>query len=242
MNLTECPHIWFTWEDEPYVHVFLPHLQIFFNYLLERGVRIAFSSGGQKDRNLAVIPELLTSFWGREKYEALKLKGQFRIHSTDDMREGNRSARCGEGNYVKDLQLIIQDGESLSNAVLIEDDRSYGAEDQKPIILVGQFSSSNSRDYNPLNNVYYLLGLFKTYFENEKYEKLPLREAMNQILPTNHTDSCCFHDNERIRKWPPFALYFHEKHPFMQEMVDIGFAAVREEVPNATLYKGRSRY
>ena len=112
----ECQRIlWIHKESgDRYVHIFLPYLQILFEYLLEHGVRIAFFSAGHKERNLSVLPKLLQSFWGVEKYEDLKSKAQFAIYCKDDMRWGNRQGNQAMrewGDYVKDLRKIIRDGE-----------------------------------------------------------------------------------------------------------------------------------
>lgn len=92
----ELPLIW--WRNEEngnrYQHTFLLHLQILFDYLIQRAVRVVFFSSACKERNLSVIPDLLKLFWGEEEYEALKSRGQFMIYSFDDMRTGEFSGEC----------------------------------------------------------------------------------------------------------------------------------------------------
>jgi len=217
-----------------YVHIFLPFLQILFEYLLKHGVRIAFFSSGHKERNLSVLSELLQFFWGIEKYEELKSKAQFAIHSTkDDMQERIRAMFEGE-NTVKDLRKVILDGESLSDIILVDDDQSYRAYDQKLFIVVMGLYPAWSSKTSRLNNIYYKLGLFKTYFEHEKYNKLSLRDGLDLILPTEGSP----HPHEtRV-----FERYFNENHPFAQSMMDIGLFEIRKQFPNATLYSGRRDY
>ncbi|XP_065217541.1 uncharacterized protein LOC135843534 [Planococcus citri] len=243
-NHPECPIICFTDTscvlNTTYTYVFLPYLHILFDYLLKEDVRIVFFSAADKRRNLQVIAELLTSFWGTVKFETLKAKGQFDILSLENMREGNKSFRSGEGNYVKDLKAVIRDGETLLDVILVEDDASFVAYDQKPFLRVYNLAFWEIREVNhtemakdedpvsfwrrksphfPLNNVYYMLGVFKTYFENERCKKLPFREALNETLP----EKGYFYD------------FFHE-HSFVYDMFDLGLSEVQKRVPNATFY------
>lgn len=227
----ECPIIMFRhkdkWSEEytTYPHIFIPYLQILFEYLIKQGVRIVFFSSGDKQRNIPVITELLTSFWGTEKYEALKSKGQFDIFSIEHTREGlyrenvyYTYKKGTEGTNVKDLKVVVREGESLLDVILVEDDYSYTAYDQEPCLRVFDLfswswslhkDSKDSRNNTNFakNSVYYMLGLFKTYFENEKYEKLPLREFLIQfIIPQ---------EREIYNEW------FIET-PFAHNLMDIG--------------------
>ncbi|XP_065218528.1 uncharacterized protein LOC135844298 isoform X1 [Planococcus citri] len=246
-SLSECPII--VWNQhyskdgsiDRYPHVFLPHLKILFDYLLEQGVRIVFFSSGPKERNLTVIPELLMSFWGSEKFEALKAKGQFDIFSKDHMRKG-RTAPGEQGNYVKDLKVVVGDGETLLDAILVEDDPSFVAHDQKPCLYIIDLTDlmfsaimdkdeidKNKQQYSMwrgksdifcLNSVYYMLGVFKTYFENENYKVLPLREGLNQLVP----------------KKPCYGDFFEEENSFVDDMINLGLSEVRKLVPDAVYY------
>ncbi|XP_065218636.1 uncharacterized protein LOC135844387 isoform X8 [Planococcus citri] len=219
-------------------YVFLPHLNILFEYLLEQGVRIVFFSSAIKERNLAVIPGLLKSFWGSEKFEALKAEGQFEILSQDHLRKGRTAP--GEGNYVKDLKVVVRDGETLLDAILVEDDYTFAAHDQKPYLYIIDITFWYIRDKDEaekedkryghwvektsnfcLNSIYYMLGVFKTYFGHEKYKVLPLREGLNQLLPKEaHGNSCDF-----------FA-----KHSFADDMINLGLSEVQKLVPDAMYY------
>ncbi|XP_065218491.1 uncharacterized protein LOC135844267 [Planococcus citri] len=240
----ECPII--VWNQHyndgsigRYPHVFLPHLKILFDYLLEQSVRIVFFSSAAKERNLAVIPELLTSFWGSKKFEALKAEGQFNIFSKEHCRE---RAFPGEGKYVKNLKVVIRDGETLLDAVLVEDHYRRAAHDQKPCLYILDISFWHAMDKNDvekkkmkqmychwegksinfcLNSVYYMLGVFKTYFDQEKYKVLPLREGLNQFLPKGSYNN---------------GQAFFAKHSFADDMINLGFSEVQKLVPNAMYY------
>jgi len=214
----ECPRI--PWRGD--FIVCLPYLQILFEYLLEQGARIVFLSAGIKERNVAVISGLLTSFWGCEKYEGMKSKGQFYIFSKEDMREGNRSAN-EVSDWVKDLRKVIREGESLSDIILVDDCHSYQAHDQRLFIGVTNLYGE-SRNPCPVNNVYYLLGIFKRYFEDKKCKKLSLRDGLARILCFMKTDA-------------PYNLLAKEDHPWTRKTIDIGFSVVREQFPNAAVHR-----
>ncbi|XP_065218633.1 uncharacterized protein LOC135844387 isoform X5 [Planococcus citri] len=222
-----------------YPHLFLPHLRILFDYLLERGVRIAFFSSAAKERNLTVIPELLTSFWGIEKFEALKAEGQFDIFSQEHMRRG--IFHGSEGGNVKDLKVVIRDGETLLDVILVEDTGSYAANGQKPYLFIIDMTFWHITDKDEVkkvkrkmycnwegktsnfcvNSVYYMLGVFKTYFGHEKYNVLPLRKGLNQLLPKE-----AFKNGQA----------FFAKHSFADDMINSGLSEVQKVVPDAVYY------
>jgi hypothetical protein len=218
-QLPECPIIHFTHDSCGKIHyIFLPYLQILFDYLLEQGARIVFFSGGSEERNVAVIPALLTSFWGDQKYKTLKSKGQFDIFSKEDLHN-----HCREDH--KDLNVVIRDGESLSDVVLVDNDPFFTVRDQKPSIHVRNIwcpfwaDADIDRFHERTDSVYYMIGLFKTYFERKKYRKLPLREGLQCIIPEDH---------ERTL---PVAS------PFVRKMMELGLSEVRKQIPNATFYR-----
>lgn len=195
-------------------HVFIPYLQVLFDYLLEKGVRIVFFSSAVKERDLLVIPNLLVTFYGREKYEALKSEGQFAIFSREFLRLRNKTTD-EEGVYIKDLSLVIRDGESLSNTVLVEENPSFTAVGQEPCLevfdLTGWFYNlEERRKYDhPKNSVYYMIGVFKTYFENSKYQKLSFREGLKEMnLPA----------------------YPKDKEPVVARMIDLGLSEVKSRL------------
>lgn len=224
-NHPECPIIHY----EEYVHIFLPYLQILFDYLIGQGARVVFFSSAPEERNTSVIPELLVSFWGSQKYEALKSVGQFDIFSKKDMRKGKER---GEGNYVKDLKVVIQNEESLSDVLLVDDDRSFCAHDQKPCMQgidlmwwhVYSDEIPQRTVYYYMNGTYYMLGLFRAYFENEKYKNIPVREGIDQIIRAE-TDE--FYS-------PPRRYHLH---PFLRSTIDMGLSEVKKQVPNARFYE-----
>lgn len=228
-HLPECPvvvwdHITYSAtgqeECDKYPHTFFPFIQILFDYLLGQGARIVFFSAAVKERNEKVVAELLESFWGTKKYETLRSEGQFMTFSKDDLilRRDRDPTDKSCGQYVKDLVKVIRDGESLSDIILVDDDSSYATRDQLPLIVVrnGYFLGE------ALNNIYYILGLFKTYFENDEYNKLPLRGGINKMFSEQ-----TFEENNR---------YFDEKHPFSIRMINIGLLEVRKLIPEARLY------
>ena len=223
----ECARIWWTHGEtrQRFLHTFLPHLRILFDYLMERGVRIVFfSTGVTKQKNLWIMPALLKSFWGGEKYKALKTRGQFRVHSRNDLRDGDVTRN--EGDFVKDLRKLVRDGESVSNAVLVDHTSVYRAHDQRAFILARTFCADP--DFTRLNSVYYVLGLFRTYFEDERYRTLPVRDALAQILPGQLWD---------VDLGRELTIGYPGEHPFVWKMIDVGLSAVRERMPNATLYR-----
>ncbi|XP_065206919.1 uncharacterized protein LOC135836185 [Planococcus citri] len=235
-NHPECPFIFSDeWEDRSFMrklHVFLPYLQIVFDYLLQQGVRIVFFSCSMKKRNVSVIPELLISFWGREKFEALKAKGQFEIFSAEHVRPCTTFQ--DEGTCVKDLKVVIRGDETLSDAILVEGVISFAAYDQKPVLNIIELkewclsdnyrhiplSRAGKSNNFPLNSVYYMFGVFRTYFENEKFKVLPLREGLRQILPE---DACSL-------------ISFFLKHSFANDMIELGLSEVQKVVPDAIYY------
>ena len=224
----ECPH--FTVKEDILI-ILLPHLRILFDYLLKQDVRIVFFSENANGffvenpdtRNALIIPKLLTSFWGSEKYEALKSSGQFRIHFSDQT-SYYRNQTSDYETYLKNLKSVIQDKESLSNVVLVDDASMPCNPDEEPYIHVRGFYPGTDRDYSRLNSVYYMLGVFRTYFEDDKYRAMWMKDALTQILPAD------LGADEAER-------YFDLDHTFVQRMTDLGLSAVREEVPNATLYE-----
>ena len=116
-------------------HLFLPYLHILFDYLLEQGVRLVFfSSCDNERRNEFLISELLKVFWGNWKYESLKSRGQFEVFSMGDIERANRQFTDEHG--CKNLQIVVRNGESLLDAILVEDSQCWVARNQEPHIHV----------------------------------------------------------------------------------------------------------
>ncbi|KAL6954111.1 hypothetical protein U1Q18_049577 [Sarracenia purpurea var. burkii] len=236
-NHPECPTFEATFKAafdvyDQHHYVCLPYLRILFEYLFDRGVRIVFFSSAERYQNVVRIPLLLARLLGNQTYESLKSKGQFDIFSREEERLGNRSTP--EGNYVKDLRVVVRDGESLSDAVLVDDDPCFASLDQHPCLVTlclflwtlrneSESIRSEEDDYNfAKNSIYYMLGVFKTYFEHEKYRRLPFRQGLDHIVPRYK-----FYRDFVSEVW---------RHPLVRHMIDVGLSEVQKQVPSATFY------
>ncbi|XP_065218631.1 uncharacterized protein LOC135844387 isoform X3 [Planococcus citri] len=243
-SFPECPVIVTKRITTERPHAFLPHLKSLFGYLLEQGVRIIFFySDTDKNRGaeaVTALQELLTLFWGSEIFAELKAEGQFDIFTEEHLLKGTSRDEGNDLKDLKDLRLVIRGSETLLDAILVEDDRNYALDDQKPCLYIidltrwlitdkDKIGKNKEResfwgkksDNFPLNSVYYMLGVFKTYFENEKYKKLPLREALDILLP-----------KEAKAK----SVDFFKTHSFVDCMINLGLSEVRKVVPSAMYY------
>ncbi|MGV2433012.1 MAG UNVERIFIED_CONTAM: hypothetical protein LVQ98_06975 [Rickettsiaceae bacterium] len=170
-----------------------------------------------------MVAELLKQILGEKTYWKLKSEGQFEIFSKHHMR---KAQGMETGNYTKDLTPIIKPPESPENLILVDDDSSYIADGQKPYIppidLQHCDYSNNSFDYDtfPKNAAYYLIGLFKSYFKNPKYNNLPIREAFQIILPDR--------DSPEMRDL--------SKSGFVHEIICEGLSEVRKTFGEAIFY------
>jgi hypothetical protein len=236
---TECPII--NWKDkraEVHPHVFVPYLGVLFEYLVKNGVRVVFFSSAVEERNNTVIPKLLKKVLGKERYESLHEQGQFEIFSRQHLREGDSD--FGEyGNDVKDLAKVIKEGEDLADAILVEDQPTYTAYGQWPCIKVLDCmlwditGKNDARDSYPKNTVYHLLGLFKTYFENEEYKQMPLRKGIEKLCPIPPPR----HDNGIKRKNQPPPLFRPDNdQQFTYRMICLGLDEVRKKHKKAIVY------
>jgi hypothetical protein len=222
----ECLIIPYLHKNDTYNHIFIPYLQILMNYLITFGSRIVFFSSAIEDRNSKVITTLLEETLGKEQYQLLKYQGQFDILSKQHMRPGNDE--LGEyGNNIKDFTQVIKNDETLLDAILIEDQPSYAAYDQQPCISIIDVErwavecGNESRYAFPKNTIYYLLGLFKTYFDNSAYRQLPLREGIGKILLQQKSEGY---------------IGGMEQSPFVHAMIDLGLNEVRKTYPDAIFY------
>ena len=213
-------------EGEKYPHIFAPHIGYLIKYLLSKEAQIVFFSSAIAHRNEFLVPALLQNILGLEEYEAQKSNGQFKIFSNDDMRKGRHD--LGEGNYVKDLSAINPD--DTSDIILIEDDPSYVAHDQRPCIEALDCmhwhpitTEQDSRYVFSKNTIYHLLGLFEQYFNN--YDEMPIREAFKKILPEEKDD---------------YTQRFVKK-IFTLKMIDIGYDIIKSQNPDVKLY-GMEKY
>ena len=240
----ECPIVMYKCEkSEQYPHLFVPYLQVLFEYLIKNGARVVFFSSAVEHRNISVIPQLLVNILGEERYALLKSQGQFAIFSKQHVRPG-KPWHSREGNYVKDLKTVIAEGEDLENAVLIEDQPSYVAHDQEPCIsvldcLYWKPTYTNAKDDGqgilPKNTVYYLLGLFKTYFENKDYAQMPLRKGIARIFPSTPAHYDYMH---KVKPGPLFYANHldGDNSQFIYDMICLGLDEVRKTDPEAILY------
>ena len=185
------PRIVFKYDGDNYLHCFLPYLDVLFKYLVTRG-RVVFFSSAAEERNVFLVKELLCMLLGKHHYDQLKKQGQFVIYSHQHLKYGNR--KTGEGIQIKDLQQILLYNEHIDEAVLIEDQPSFAVSTQRPVILAMDMDieflymqRETTIDFK-MNGTYFLLGLFKYYFENVDYSILPLRKGIEKIYKDNMRD------------------------------------------------------
>lgn len=212
---------------DTYPHIFIPHIGFLFEYLLEHNATITFFSSAIAHRNETLIPELLKQLLGDEKYERLKAEGQFEIFSRKHMREGKY---YGEGNNVKDFKDFLKEGEDINDVILVEDDKSYTAHDQKPCILTldclrwwPEIESQDSKYVFSKNTSYHLLGLFEEYFT--EYAGDPIRKAFTKIFPT-------------------FPIQYEQQFSYRRfkfEKIKKGYELVQKSNPEAQIY-GLDKY
>ena len=217
------------WKGEHgiYHYLCLPYLDVLFHYLINHDVRIVFFSAGIDDRNITILEQILSQSLGKDTYQKLKTTGQFEIFSAHHLTQ-NYNAILGEGRNIKDLEKIIKKGEILDNTILIEDDKSFIKFDQWPCIIAldlldwNVMSNDGYKTFSK-NGAYYLLGIFKEYFEKGHYNTLKLREGIIKI-----------HENRGITDIKKF--YTRSESSFTKEMIYIGFNTVKKRYEKATLY------
>lgn len=221
----------------------LPYMDVLFDYLMKFDSRIVIFSSSIEERNVSIINQALTQVYGEDKYRDLLEKGQFKILSKQHLRPGDRE-RKEFGNFIKDLTIVVQNGEDIENAILIEDQPSYAAHDQ--VFCIKSFdleewcytASPNSRHSFRKNGTYYLLGLFKEYFENKKYSDLSLRAGLKTMFEEQHGK---IHDKGIY--YPSDYFYIddrgessHVNAKFTTAMLDSGLAEVQKKYPEASFY------
>jgi len=195
----ECPLIIYSTADTSYPHCFAPYLDV------------------------------LIQLFGKERYEELKLSGQFEIFSAHQMRAANHE--LGEvGSYVKDLSVVLKDQEEIANSILIEDQPNNAAHDQQPCIMVDlktwdTLLPNNLEQCFAKNNVYYLLGIFSNYF-NLRGDLPPLRLWIEDFFKEKVSDG-----HFLGRFYMP-----HKYDQFVIDMIDCGLEEVRKRHSNAMLY------
>ena len=192
---------------------------------------------GSKERNENLVSKLLSAFYSDTRKQKLLAAGQFKIFSLSDCHIIR--PRCPYNNlpilFQKNLSVILEGNETIDDIILIDDRFDIVANNQEIMIHMGLFDSSRQMNscFFPIhthffkNGTYFLLGLFKTYFDTPCYNHLPVREAMKQILMTSNVDSVV-KANEKIagqmvstglhyvRLYTPEAVFYGSKHIHMR--------------------------
>lgn len=179
----ECPDpIIFNYKEELYFHFFPPYLNILFDYLINCNCRIAFFSAGMKARNIELIEHLLTNILGNERYQELKEANQFTVFSKDSLNQEQK----------KDIAIILNAYEDPNNSVLIEDQPENATYNTPCILAISLFTWDLWQEDNasikclPKSTVYYLLGVFISYFNQERIDNITLKDWLEyKKLPNN---------------------------------------------------------
>lgn len=141
---------WFGPSEQTDDYQFYPYMDIVMNYLLNRkDVRIAFFSTAHAGRNVPLIRKYFEKLVGKSECDRLEAVGQFKVFSGCHMKEGK-----------KEITVCLKDNETLRDIILVDDKLTYCAADQQEFI---QPKFAN-------NNGYFMMGVFKTYFESEQYQ------------------------------------------------------------------------
>ncbi len=234
INHPDCHLIVFPMIEAGYIHCFVPYLDVLMNYLINTGSRIAFFSAGSESRNIVVIGELLIKLFGEVRYQELKDAGQFNIFSGHQMRIANSQLGEEYTTHVKDLNIVLEGNETILDAILIDDQPRYVAHDQTPCIvgIVLEDLLENFRQDNfSKNAVYYLLGVFSNYF-NDNQDSLPIRVWMKNFF-LEHTDYNIIYSNLYL----PHDFFIPEKNnKCVLQLIQQGLQEVQKTYPDAMLY------
>jgi hypothetical protein len=219
------------------LYVFKPYVKFLINYLIHMGCRIVFFSAGSKERNEILVSKLLSSFYSDSRRQKLLAAGQFKIFSLPDCHIIR--PRCPYNNlpllFHKNLNVLLEENETIDDVILIDDRYDIAATGQEVMIHMGLFDSTRQMNscFFPIhthffkNGTYFMLGLFKTYFDSTCYNKLPIRTALKSIFATANTDSI-IKANERIaghmvstglkyvRLYTPEAVFYGSEHVNMR--------------------------
>jgi hypothetical protein len=136
----------------------------------------------------------------------------------------------GENKATKDLRKVLKIGDNIHDIILVDDYKYFVKDNQKPFIEAINIYRwnvkyrNNSEENFYKNATYFLLGIFKTYFEQEEYSKYPIRKAIeilyqkDYVLSKNHNKELMYDDSfrhkmiclglEEIRKFHPEAVYY----------------------------------
>ena len=187
-----------------------PHFKCVLDLLISHNCEIAFFSYGVDYRNEPLIDTYLSheTMFGRDKYEQLKAEGQFKVFSRHHL-------IMNGSNTCKSLKALMPNT-SLDTMMLVDD---YPNDEGSVVLVPYQFEC---------NTMYYLLGLFKGYFETAAptgkllrayYDELPKVSAdrFNNI-PTEFL-KFTLDGLREVRKTCPLATLYRKKqlhHAFMR--------------------------
>jgi hypothetical protein len=132
------------------------------DYLVAQNARVTFFSAGSEYRNELLIDEILQRIMD-SSYDELVGDGQFKIHS--------------QSHGKKDLTKVLNESETLNDAILVDDKDTLCVEGQEAFI---------KSPTGFMNLGYYFLGIFMTYFESSQYQSTSLRE----FLSHQHSANC----------------------------------------------------
>jgi hypothetical protein len=232
---SECPLVVFSWTEMDYIHCFVPYLDVLIDYLINAGSRIAFFSAGPECRNNIVIERLLIKLFGEERYKELKYDGQFEVFSPKDMRESIPAHGETHTHCIKDLSIVLKDNETILDSILIEDQSLYSAWDQRPCIvgLVLENLLYDLKETNfSKNAVYYLLGVFTEYFNNNP-DFLPLKLWVeNFFLEKNNQYS--IHSQIEFNRQVCYVPQTTD--PWVVNLINSGLIEVQKKYPDARLF------
>ncbi|MBX9890238.1 MAG: hypothetical protein K2X94_03145 [Amoebophilaceae bacterium] len=116
--------------------------------------------------------------------------------------------------------------EKVNYRELIEDQSSYAAHDQEPCLSVidverWDLEHGNESGYAfPKNGTYYILGIFRTYFDHKEYNHLPLRKGIEKIVEQRNAEG----------------VVWTKESPFVRAMIYLGLDEVKKTYPEAIFY------
>ena len=101
-------------------YVFKPHLKVLFDYLLSKSVRIVFFSAGGKMRNLSLMCSLFEAFYHFEFF----FNNKFAVYGMDSIVKQKQGESV---THIKDLAVVLKQGETLQDVILVDDRLSVRA-------------------------------------------------------------------------------------------------------------------
>lgn len=199
-------------------YYFIPYIKHLIKYLLcQNNTRIAFFSAGEAVRNIPLICKFLCAILGAERYNSLVLEGQFEVFSRHHQSKvwDHKSKEFIDSQ--KDLNLVLKPGETINDAILV-DDRSGSAHADHPVFIQTPHVVYYGTEYDERwrNNSAYFLGIFKVYYESLIYSSMTLRECITQLIP--------------ISEYSKPAL------AFQKQMIELGLSEIRKTHSFAACY------